>query len=81
MYKRQIINTTFIKLEINFDILFSKLVIVMEMDQLVLHVMIMVYATVKPISSMTNVMRVKLGFFISLHVKVNNNMPEKLSRK
>ena len=35
---------------VNFAILYSKLVIVMEMGQMVLHVMPMEYAVVKPIS-------------------------------
>ena len=45
----QYINPTSIKLELTF-ILFSKLVIVMEMDRIVLHVMTLVCAVVKPIS-------------------------------
>ena len=53
--------------------LFSKFqaVIVMEMGQMVLPVMIMVFAAVKIISSMTNVMHVILAFLTFRHVKVS----------
>ena len=48
-----------------------QLVIVMEMGQVVLPVMIMVYAVVMLTSSMTNVMHVMLVILIFLHVKVS----------
>ena len=73
------INATFIKFELNFDILFSKLVIVMAMGQMVLSVMLMVYAVVKLILSMTNVIHVKLVYLTFLPVKVNNTMDFELS--
>ena len=51
-----------------------QLVIVMEMGQMVLPVMIMVFAAVKLISSMTNVMHVMLDILTFLHVIVSNTM-------
>ena len=43
----------------------------MPKDQMVKHVMIMVYAVVKLILSMTNVMHVILAFLTFRHVKVS----------
>ena len=53
-----------------FVISFFQLAIVMPKDQMVKHVMIMVYAVVKLILSMTNVMHVILAFLTFRHVKV-----------
>ena len=73
------IDATFIKLKLNFNILFPKLVIVMAMDQMVLSVTLMVYAVVKLILSMTNVIHVKMVSLTFLPVKVNNTMGLELS--
>ena len=54
-----------------FVISFFQLAIVMPKDQMVKHVMIMVYAVVKLILSMTNVMHVILAFLTFRHVKVS----------
>ena len=51
----------------------------MPKDQMVKHVMIMVYAVVKLILSMTNVIHVKLVYLTFLPVKVNNTMGFELS--
>ena len=49
-------------------------VIVIHKGQVVLHVMIVVYAVVTLISSMTNVMHVLLVIQTFLHVQVSNTM-------
>ena len=54
-----------------FVISFFQLAIVMLKDQMVKHVMIMVYVVVKLILSMTNVMHVILAFLTFRHVKVS----------
>ena len=51
-----------------------QLVIVMEMGQMTLHVMTMVYAIVMLTLSMTNVMHVMLDILTFLHVIVSNTM-------
>ena len=51
----------------------------MEMARLVLPVIAMVYAVVKLILSMTNVIHVKLVCLTFLPVKVNNTMGFELS--
>ena len=63
----QCINSTLIKLELIF---FSKLAIVMNMVQMVILVMTMVYVVVRPISRGTNVTHVILAFIASQPVKV-----------
>ena len=53
-------------------------VIVMEMGQMVFHAITTEYALVKPISWMTNVMRVTLVFLTFQHAKVINSLSQLL---
>ena len=62
-----------------FVISFFQLAIVMRKDQMVKHVMLLVYAVVKLILSMTNVMHVILAFLTFQNVKLDFKKQEKAS--